>query len=280
MSATARRTHLHVVIATGDGARTFRLTIPRWLLRGSAALTCSAVAGLTFLFADYAEVRAIAQASAHLRADLAAQRDTIEHLRGGLKAVRKDIETWPALHARILSPFGRPAAAFEATPPGGDDVAETTSTVRRATGTLRQVAGLITRFDNVLAQMPTAYPVRAAITSEFGQRQSPWGDGKEFHAGLDIAAPAGTEVHAPASGAIAFSGPHGAYGLTVIVDHGENVRTLYGHLSRVSVKPGERVQRGQVLGRAGSTGRSTGAHLHYEVIVAGRTVNPRPYLWD
>ncbi len=88
----------------------------------------------------------------------------------------------------------------------------------------------------------------------------------------------GEAVRAPAPGAVVFSGGRSDDGLTVIVEHDANVRTLYAHLSQVSVRQGDHVTRGQVLGRSGNSGRSTGAHLHYEVLVSGRRVDPRPFL--
>jgi murein DD-endopeptidase MepM/ murein hydrolase activator NlpD len=87
-------------------------------------------------------------------------------------------------------------------------------------------------------------------------------------------------VLAPAPGSVVFAGRDGAYGLTVKVQHAEEIQTRYGHLSQVAVQRGDRVERGHVLGRSGNTGRSTGAHLHYEVLVAGRAVNPKAFLWD
>ena len=88
----------------------------------------------------------------------------------------------------------------------------------------------------------------------------------------------GEAVRAPAPGAVVFSGGRRDDGLTVIVEHDADVRTLYAHLSQVSVRRGDHVMRGQVLGRSANTGRSTGAHLHYEVLVSGRAVDPRPFL--
>jgi murein DD-endopeptidase MepM/ murein hydrolase activator NlpD len=122
--------------------------------------------------------------------------------------------------------------------------------------------------------------VRGAVNSEFGNRQSPWGEGHEFHGGLDIRANRGTPVHAPAPGTVIHAGPAQDYGIAVIVDHGRDIRTLYGHLTKTSVQAGQTIDRGTVLGLSGNTGRSSGPHLHYEVHVKGRPVNPRAYLWD
>src|SRR5438445_814870 len=88
------------------------------------------------------------------------------------------------------------------------------------------------------------------------------------------------EMQAPAAGTVVFAGTAPEYGNAVIVDHGQDIKSLYGHLSEVSVKPGQKVERGTLLAHTGNTGRSSGPHLHYEILVKGRAVNPRAYLWD
>lgn len=126
---------------------------------------------------------------------------------------------------------------------------------------------------------PTGLPVRASsISSGFGTRLHPLLGGYRFHAGIDLVAPAGTQILATSPGLVAEAGWCGGYGFCVTVDHGDGYHTLYGHLSRVDVTPGERVSSGQRLGLVGSTGQSTGPHLHYEVRINGHPVDPQPYL--
>jgi len=129
---------------------------------------------------------------------------------------------------------------------------------------------------------PTLWPTQGTITSGFGYRFSPMhrGDGEagEFHAGIDIANAADTLVHATAEGTVRFSGWSHGYGNMVVIDHGYGLSTLYGHTSKTLVKIGDRVMRGQVIAYMGTTGRSTGAHLHYEVWRQGRPINPWTYL--
>jgi len=119
------------------------------------------------------------------------------------------------------------------------------------------------------------WPLAGQITSGYGWRAT--GRYREFHAGLDIAAPAGTPILAADSGVVVFSGWNGGYGLTLVIEHGGGRSTLYGHNSTNLVKVGERVDKGQVIARVGSTGRSTGPHLHFEVRVNGEPVNPTRY---
>lgn len=119
-------------------------------------------------------------------------------------------------------------------------------------------------------------PLRGRFTSRFGSRIHPLFGRRHLHTGLDIAAPRGTPVRAAASGVVLFAGWYGGYGKLVVLDHGQGLSTLYGHLSVVGVAVGQRVARNQVIGRVGSTGYSTGPHLHFEVRQNGRPVDPLP----
>ena len=126
---------------------------------------------------------------------------------------------------------------------------------------------------------PYGLPVRTqGVTSGFGSRWHPVLGGYRFHAGIDLAAPTGTAIVATSPGAVVAAGWCGGYGQCVTIDHGGGVMTLYGHLSRIDVAPGQQIARGQSIGLVGSTGRLTGPHLHYEVRVNGMAVNPADYL--
>jgi murein DD-endopeptidase MepM/ murein hydrolase activator NlpD len=128
---------------------------------------------------------------------------------------------------------------------------------------------------------PDRWPTadRWPVTSEFGPRMDPRTGSWRNHSGLDVAAPKGTPVLASAPGRVVYSGrDRGGYGKLVKVDHGNGVETWYAHLSRLSVRAGKRVDRGEKLGRVGSTGRASGPHLHYEVRQGGRAVDPRGFL--
>jgi murein DD-endopeptidase MepM/ murein hydrolase activator NlpD len=125
----------------------------------------------------------------------------------------------------------------------------------------------------ILAALRSRWPVHGPINSDFGTPRT--ASRKQFHAGIDIGARRGTAVHAPAAGTVAFAGWRSRYGRTIILDHGHQIRTLYGHLSRVAVKPGEKVERGAAVGLTGASGNASGPHLHYEVLFNGRPVNPR-----
>jgi murein DD-endopeptidase MepM/ murein hydrolase activator NlpD len=126
---------------------------------------------------------------------------------------------------------------------------------------------------------PTLWPVDGTLEGGFGGRRNPFGGpGYEFHSGQDIEAAWGTPVVAGASGRVSFVGWQNGYGQLVVVDHGSGLTTRYGHLSHIDVELNQTVSRAQLLGKVGSTGRSTGPHLHYEVRINDQPVNPLPYL--
>jgi len=129
-----------------------------------------------------------------------------------------------------------------------------------------------------LASTPSIWPAHGWLTSRFGYRISPFTGLRELHAGLDISAEPGTEIVAPARGRVVFAGTQGAFGNVVILDHGFGIRTLFGHAREIRVKQGQTVERGQVIASVGSSGRSTGPHLHYGVERDGRLTNPIDYI--
>jgi len=128
--------------------------------------------------------------------------------------------------------------------------------------------------------IPSSKPVTLpiALSSGFGVRSDPFRGGAAMHSGVDIPGPVGTPIYATADGIIGRTGWVGGYGNLVEIEHGGNIQTRYGHLSSIIATPGTRVKRGQLIGLMGSTGRSTGSHLHYEVRLEGRAVNPTPFL--
>jgi murein DD-endopeptidase MepM/ murein hydrolase activator NlpD len=142
-------------------------------------------------------------------------------------------------------------------------------------------SGLSTNFAGdwtELADAPSLWPVEGRVGSSFGEREDPINGEGAFHSGLDIEAPDGTPVRAAADGNVTDAAMNGGYGREIILDHGHDVLTVYGHLSAMAVVPGQHVIRGQVIGYVGHSGRATGPHLHYEVRVHNVPVNPHKYL--
>jgi murein DD-endopeptidase MepM/ murein hydrolase activator NlpD len=116
------------------------------------------------------------------------------------------------------------------------------------------------------------WPVEGTTTSPYGLRMRGWTPG--LHHGVDVAAPQGTPIHAMKNGRVEHAGAWGAYGLSVVISHGRNVRSLYAHMSRIDVQAGDRVRGGQVIGAVGATGNATGPHLHFEIWRWGRAEDP------
>jgi murein DD-endopeptidase MepM/ murein hydrolase activator NlpD len=144
---------------------------------------------------------------------------------------------------------------------------------------LREIKEVVAANQIKLSAIPSIWPVRGYITSGVGDRSNPFGGGgSENHPGLDIAATHGTAIEAGGDGIVIKAGPQGGYGNLVVIDHGYGITTRYGHMSRIDVKVGDHVHRGQAVGAIGSTGRSTGPHLHYEVRLYDRVVDPMNYL--
>ena len=131
---------------------------------------------------------------------------------------------------------------------------------------------------DALANKPSIWPTGGTVTSGFGWRISPWGEGSEFHQGIDIANSLGTPIVATADGKVVQSGWSGGYGNLVQIDHGNGIATMYGHNSQLVVSDGQQVRKGQIIAYLGSTGRSTGPHVHYEIRVNGKSIDPVGFL--
>ena len=130
--------------------------------------------------------------------------------------------------------------------------------------------------ERLIAQIPSIMPVDGELAAGFGWRTNPW---PEFHKGVDLAADYGTPVRAAAAGTVETAGwDGGGFGIKVTIDHGNGYETLYGHLSRVIVQPGQHVTKGAPIAYVGSTGESTGPHLHYQVMKNGEPIDPQPFL--
>lgn len=129
------------------------------------------------------------------------------------------------------------------------------------------------------ASIPSRQPVDSvSLTSSFGTRADPFNGHRRMHQGVDIPGPLGTPIYATADGVVQRAEWANGYGNLVEINHGNGLETRYGHMSKLIAQPNERVRRGQLIGLMGSTGRSTGSHLHYEVRIAGNAVNPIPYI--
>lgn len=276
-----------LLLVHGDGSRVLRLNLPRWIAYGTLGLAALALAAMIGVPGAYGLLRRQSDEVAALRR-YAADRDAlVVSFQRRAAAIRSDIMGWKALHAKLGRAVGTednetgpevPVSTASAEPGPEAELDLLASGVAEEGPRLRELARAASRTRRVLNALPLSWPVRGPVKSEYGRRRSPWDGSPERHEGIDIGSPPGTPVESPATGAVVAASSWGDFGKHVLVDHGNGVRSLYGHLKEIDVKAGQRVEKGQVLGLVGSTGRSTGPHLHYELLVKGKPVDPREFL--
>lgn len=141
-----------------------------------------------------------------------------------------------------------------------------------------QLSGKLDTYISLLKSIPLGYPVSGDINSDFGFRLSPFSGKPKMHAGVDFSIPRGSYIYSTAFGTVQKAERNGTYGLMVDIDHGNGMTTRYAHLSKILVQEGQEISRGQIVGHVGSTGRSTGPHLHYEVLMNGKARNPNKFM--
>lgn len=295
-----------VVLPDGEGSvRQFRLS--REVVRSTIAIALFTVASLTGLAsaslrdvgAARAESRAIAKNQV-LEQNLAEMTERLHELEGSLAAL-----TARDAHYRLLAgldPLDADVLMAGIGGPDGDtleasdlyDIDESAATtvfdasmdlnaLTRRAGVLasswREAERALEQNHERLAATPSIFPTQGYLSSSFSRsRLHPILHRARPHLGLDISAPIGTPVVAPAAGRVRFAGRRGDYGQFIEIDHGHGVVTRYAHLSKLGVKVGQSVRRGDEIGAVGNSGLSAGPHLHYEVLVNGRHVNPRTYI--
>jgi len=280
------RADLNLVVVRGDGEVVRWLAVPRWLPTAIVVLVALVAVANGAILISYMSL-------SREHATLVATQEYLDRnaraaspVRQRLVEVRDEMRSWDALHAAVWKPLGgqQRAAAIGIGGPalaaakGGkrlDDIDVLLAYVRDESRRLRELSHLTRETGGFLASLPSRLPLRSAINSTFGPRVSPWTGRPEFHAGLDLAAAAGTPLKATAGGIVRFAGTADGYGQSILLDHGAGIESRYGHLQMISVVRGQRVERGQPIGLTGNSGRSTGPHLHYEVLVNGRPIDPR-----
>ncbi|RTG95784.1 M23 family metallopeptidase [Thermus scotoductus] len=302
MKRQARRPLRYTLLLARSGGGSRAVSLPGWAVALFLALLTLWTGANLYLWHKSREARtlevrlqALSQEARRLSLALEAERakngalsEEARRTKKELEEIKKAIEE---LRRRAgLSPLNALPVRYQEGGQGGGAVASSEESLAgwaevRAEALdlrnqLKEVVPALERTLEVERSLPRGLPLGGyqGITSYFGMRKNPFGPGYEFHDGLDFAAPYGAPVYATGSGVVARTGWMGAYGLAVLLDHAEGYQSLYGHLSRILVRPGQRVEKGQVLGYVGSTGRSTGPHLHYSVYRYGSPVDPRPYL--
>ncbi len=293
---------LNILVVAGGNA--FRVCVPRTV---ACATTVGLVAALALQIWVWGEYRALktrvrsplAFQGGHAtpQADVVEQQQRDAALRDRVSQALSEAMMWSQLNAALSSSVdpkrvtGTDQRAIGGRTRSPVDEANThvslaallddlVGTLRDEGQKLRDMQPRLARAVDVLAALPSRWPLRGRLNSGFGRRISPWSGVTEFHEGVDIAAHVGTPVQAPAPGVVVFAGHDPTYGNTIVVDHGHAVKTRFGHLHTIGVAVGQRVERGDIIALSGNTGSSTGPHLHYEVLLKGQPVNPRSYAWE
>jgi murein DD-endopeptidase MepM/ murein hydrolase activator NlpD len=273
--------------------RRFQVT-RRTLIIGASAL---ALVGLLALSTPWLLWRAHSQGA---RAELLAQenaalQDRTDQFESSIAALRDELGEYERQTTRLAWMAGdmdaelpsQGAGSGEISYPtgeeaGGDRLRAELDVLRERSDALGEqmdrVATLFSTQGERLASIPSILPVQGLIGHGFGWRRDPFTGQRRFHQGLDISAPEGTPVRAPADGVVVKARRYGGYGNVIYLSHGNGLVTRYGHLKEFKAKPGQRIQRGDVVALVGNTGRSTAPHLHYEVLLHNRRVNPMKYV--
>ncbi len=161
---------------------------------------------------------------------------------------------------------------------GSIDIENLKQQIKMTMETVGEIKDYLSQQRDLYVSTPKGWPVEGHITSDYGHRDHPRSGEAEFHSGLDIASEPGRPVRATADGIVSFAGWSGGNGNLVVLEHGFRFSTFYAHNKMVNVRVGQKVKRGEIIGYVGSTGNSTGPHVHYEVWQDGRSINPYQYL--
>jgi len=285
--------------------------VRRFRLRRAWVIQAIAVVGVLLLVAGVMAVHygavvsearenpALRDENLKLKSEIAVIREQLAHVQGTLDRVERFDQKLRAI--TLLSDPQRNLAmgpTEQVPPPGAADnqfvrssgqespqtlltkLDKLSAEATRQEQSLQELQAYFSGQKSLLASVPSIWPTRGWVTSDFGSRVDPYTSERVMHAGIDIAGPHGKEVIAPSDATVVFAGLEGGYGNVIVLDHGYGIKTRFGHLAAVNVKPGQRVKRGDMIAAMGNTGRSTGPHLHYEVRVNGIAQNPRKFILD
>ena len=257
----------------------------RWLKAATALLClimCAALYGLYGMFRDAQHLK-IEQENTRLRVENEQQRQQLEKLENRVDAIEDASRRIAEISGAPLEGEDENRQETNGRGAGGPLVEMDAAAIAEVETRAVQLEQELRAYESALrerARIPSIWPVAGGETTDsFGGRRDPFGGSSpEFHSGQDISAERGTPVYAAGIATVKFAGTQGGYGQIVVLDHGDGITTRYGHLSKIEVVAGQQLARGEMIGRVGSTGRSTGPHLHYEVRINEEPVNPRAYL--
>lgn len=309
MSTTNKKRCFTVMIIPHSEEATYSLRLPLYVLQIAAALLVLAIAGMSVLAYGYLTAAAEAREAQALREVNRAQQEEInalavetQRMMEQVKAIDElvelvtdkldldptDIENGvkgqasqnsTEIHSVDSLVYDR---AYDSRSSAGgvlerasDNIALLQSIVPERSDTLDAVGDYVVQAE----AKPSLWPARGRISSGFGMRKIPYSTNNyQFHTGVDIIGAYESSIWASAAGKVVFTGYRGSYGNTVVIDHGYGFQTLYAHLAGFAVNAGDQVERGDLIGYMGASGRTTGTHLHYEVLVNGSPVNPYNYM--
>lgn len=259
-------------------ARVQRIRVERKAVRVFCAIATVVLIGLCY------GVYGLTQQAAHLRTEFENQRLRVENerQRHELDKLNNRVERVEVTSRKLAEKSGVVQREPSTLGTGGPALPLDEYGISTLQAKMNRLEDDMRAYEAVLRKRgytPSIWPVEGSLESGFGGRRNPFGGtGYEFHSGQDIEAPWGAPVVAGASGTVSFVGWQNGYGQLVVIDHGGGLTTRYGHLSHIEAEWGQPVARGQIIGKVGSTGRSTGPHLHYEVRINDEPVNPLQYL--
>jgi murein DD-endopeptidase MepM/ murein hydrolase activator NlpD len=309
MSTTNKKRCFTIMIIPHSEEATYSLRLPLYALQIAAALLVLAIVGLSVLAYGYLTAAAEAREAQALREVNRAQQEEINALAVETQRMMEQVKAIDELVELVTDKLDLDPAAIEN---GVKEQASQNSTelqsidslvYDRAYGSRSSAGGVLERASDNIALLqaivpersdtldavgdyvvqaeakPSLWPARGRISSGFGMRKTPYtSKGYQFHTGVDIIGAYESQIWASAAGKVTFTGYRGSYGNVIMIDHGYGYVTLYAHLAGFTVNAGDLVERGDLIGYMGASGRTTGTHLHYEVQVNGSPVNPYNYM--
>jgi len=294
-----------LMIIPGSNSRVRKFIISERILKGGIVLAGVACMCLLFFLMDYARSRARLSELRDLRTEVKMQRTKMTHMAQGLIDLDHGMSRLRKFEAKLRTAFDLDRDYYSTDSltgvgGGGQSLAEMLNSmdvrqkelVAQIDRDLERLKSDVTDQEqgfsdllvylqdqqSLLSSTPSIVPARGWITSGFKRRRDPFTGRKTWHRGLDISANVGSPVVAPADGVVTYSGKKVDFGNIITIDHGYGYKTRYGHNSKLLARRGQKVKRGQVIAFVGNTGRSTGPHLHYEVLRNGVPVNPSDYV--
>lgn len=282
-----KQNYFIVVLAHSIHGRLQRVHIPHRIVYGALGVLGVVVLMVLSVAGSYARMAWKVANYNSLQKEAQVLRERYENLQRKVKQTNEQLASLQLLAAEVTTAYGvkkeitgSPDLIGEAQ--GTDSLLPTMRetlaeySYLRTTNMARHQGNIFSRGD--LNVLPSLWPVNGRLMGGYGVRSDPFSGEGAMHTGVDISAPQGTAVHVTADGIVIHAGWNGGYGRCVIVDHGNNYQTWYAHLSRMDVIEGQEIRQGEVLGAVGTTGRSTGSHLHYEVRIGSTPVNPYRFL--